>query len=105
VDGEVRRLSPLVENNLLRIGLEAVANSIKHGNPGLIEVKLVFEKNKVHLAVEDDGIGFVEGEQKNKERRSFGLVGIRERADLIGGKVSIESILGQGTRIEVYVPA
>ncbi|MBN2068033.1 MAG: sensor histidine kinase [Opitutales bacterium] len=105
VDGEVRRLSPLVENNLLRIGLEAVANSIKHANPALIGVRLQFEKNKVHLAVEDDGIGFVEGEQKNKERRSFGLVGIRERADLIGGKVTIESIPGQGTRIEVFVSA
>jgi signal transduction histidine kinase len=103
IDGDIRRLSPVVENNLLRIGQEAISNAVKHAKPSLIEVTLVFEKHRIQLMVVDDGIGFVEVEKKNRERHSFGLVGIRERVDLIGGTVSIESVPGEGTRIEVSV--
>jgi len=105
IDGDIRRLSPVVENNLLRIGQEAISNAIKHAQPSLIDVTLIFEKNRIQLTVIDDGVGFAEVKKKNEKRHSFGLVGIRERVDLIGGVVNIDSKPGQGTQIDVSVSA
>lgn len=103
VDGSRRRLPPVVENNLLRIGQEAITNASKHAKPTRIDVTLEFDGRAVRLGVEDDGVGFLPGRQANGDRRSFGLVGIRERAELLGGKVEINSAPGNGTRVVVAV--
>ncbi|HEU5080729.1 MAG TPA: sensor histidine kinase [Opitutaceae bacterium] len=103
VEGARRRLPPVVENNLLRIGQEAITNASKHGKPSRIDVTLAFEGRTIRLAVEDDGVGFSPAAQPKRNRRSFGLVGIKERADLLGGKVEIESTPGKGTRVSVAV--
>ncbi|PTY04905.1 two-component sensor histidine kinase [Opitutaceae bacterium EW11] len=104
VEGDRRRLPPVVENNLLRIGQEAITNACKHAKPTRIDVALAFEGRTVRLAVEDDGVGFTIGSQPNGKRRSFGLVGIQERVELLGGKVEITSAPGEGTRVVVAVP-
>ena len=101
VSGQKRRLPPVVENNLLRIGQEAITNACKHARPRRIVVELAFERRSVRLRVEDDGIGFAVEPKPNAARRSFGLVGLRERADLMGGAVEIASEPGRGTRVEV----
>lgn len=103
VEGDRRRLPPVVENNLLRIGQEAITNASKHAKPKRIDVTLVFERRNVRLAVADDGVGFVVGSKSNGDRRSFGLVGIQERAELLGGNVEITSAPGEGTRVVVSV--
>jgi signal transduction histidine kinase len=103
VEGDRRRLPPVVENNLLRIGQEAITNASKHAQPTRIEVTLVFEGRTVRLVVRDDGIGFVPGAPVAGQRRSFGLVGIRERAELLGGTAEITSRPGAGTRVVVTV--
>jgi signal transduction histidine kinase len=103
VDGARRRLPPVVENNVLRIGQEAITNASKHAKPARIDVTLTFERRTVRLTVEDDGVGFVPGEQPSGDRRSFGLVGIKERAELLGGTVEILSAPGQGTRVTIAV--
>jgi signal transduction histidine kinase len=103
VEGASRRLAPVIENNLLRVGQEAITNACKHAKPTRIDVALEFDGRNVRLAVKDDGVGFVMGSRPNGSRRSFGLVGIKERADLLGGKVEIQSAPGQGTRILVAV--
>lgn len=103
VEGSRRRLPPVVENNLLRIGQEAITNASKHARPSRLEVALLFERRTVRLTVEDDGVGFVVGEQPSGDRRSFGLVGIRERVDLLGGSFDLTSAPGQGTRVTVVV--
>lgn len=103
VEGARRRLPPLVENNLLRIGQEAITNASKHAQPSRIDVKLVLERRRVRLTVEDDGAGFVSGAKPSEGRPSFGLVGMRERAELLGGTVEIQSEPGRGTRVEVEV--
>ena len=103
IEGTTRRLPPVVENNLLRIGQEAIMNASKHAHPRHISVELTFEGRNVHLGVEDDGVGFSNGKPLNGTHRSFGLVGIKERAELLGGKVEIKSAPGQGTRIAVTV--
>jgi signal transduction histidine kinase len=103
VEGERRRLPPLVENNLLRIGQEAITNASKHAQPTRIDVTLAFDGRTVRLAVEDDGVGFASEARPNGDRRAFGLVGIRERAELLGGTAEIKSAPGQGTRVLVTV--
>jgi len=103
VDGARRRLPPVVENNLLRIGQEAITNATKYANPTRLDVRLAFEGRIVRLAVEDNGVGFVKGAQPSGDRRNFGLVGIKERAELLGGTAEIDSAPGQGTRVIVSV--
>jgi len=103
VEGDRRRLPPVIENNLLRIGQEAITNASKHAKPTRIDVTLKFERRSVCLAVEDDGIGFAVDMQPGRDRRSFGLVGIRERAELLGGTAEIGSSPGKGTRVVVTV--
>lgn len=103
VTGSRRRLPPVVENNLLRIGQEAITNASKHARPTRIDVTLSFDRRHVRLAVEDDGVGFVVGSQPRGDRRSFGLVGIKERAELLGGTVVIDSAPGRGARLVVTV--
>jgi signal transduction histidine kinase len=103
VDGIRRRLPPVIENNLLRIGQEAITNSSKYAKPTRIDVTLTFEGRIVRLTVEDDGVGFVMESQPSENRRSFGLVGIKERAELLGGTAEIISAPGKGTRVIVAV--
>jgi len=104
VEGARRRLAPVVENNLLRIGQEAITNASKYAKPTRIDVTLAFEGRIVRLVVEDDGVGFVQEAQPSKDRRNFGLVGIKERTELLGGRAEIKSAPGQGTRVVVTVP-
>jgi signal transduction histidine kinase len=103
VDGVRRRLPTVIENNLLRIGQEAITNAAKHARPAHIRVALAFEGRAVRLAVEDDGIGFNADVPPAGDRRSFGLVGIRERVELLGGQVTIRSAPGQGTSLVATV--
>lgn len=104
IKGNRRRLSPMVENNLLRIGQEAINNANTHAQATEIMVSVTFEKRRIHLEVKDNGIGFVEKAQPVNHHRRFGLIGIRERVDLLGGTVSIKSIPRHGTHIQVSVP-
>jgi signal transduction histidine kinase len=103
VEGTRRRLPPVVENNLLRIGQEAITNACKHTKPTRIDVTMTFEGRIVRIAVEDDGVGFANSAPPSSERRSFGLVGIKERAELLGGSAEIKSAPGQGTRVAVVI--
>ncbi len=101
--GEPRRLSPVVENNLLRIGQEAITNACKHANPKQIEVRIFYARRRIELQIKDDGIGFDTESVPAFENRNFGLVGIRERVELLGGDVEIKSRLGRGTLINATV--
>ncbi|MDQ8205448.1 sensor histidine kinase [Pelagicoccus sp. SDUM812003] len=101
VEGQRRRLPPIVENNLLRIGQEAVTNACKHANPHRIDVTITYHKRRVELEVSDDGNGFDPDAVSRDENRSFGLVGMRERIELIGGNIEFRSAIGKGTRIWV----
>ena len=102
VAGPLRPLPIEVETNLLRIGQEAVNNAVKHARAKRIEVGLNFETRKVQLSVRDDGSGFDPSEQIADGH--FGLLGMRERAEQIGGVLSIDSAPERGTQIDVEVP-
>jgi len=95
------RLAPDVETTLYRIAQEALNNAAKYSRARHVEVILERRHESVLLVVEDDGIGFeADGDVKG---RGFGLVGMRERAALVGGNVEIESAPGQGTTVLVRI--
>lgn len=102
VAGPLRPLPPAVETNLLRIGQEAINNAVKHARANRIEVGLNFDTRSVQLSVRDDGRGFDPGQQIADGH--FGLIGMRERAEQIGGTMSVHSAIDGGTQIAVDVP-
>jgi signal transduction histidine kinase len=101
--GQPRKLATLVENNLLRIAQEALANSLKHAHASQIIVKLQYEPNRVRLRVCDDGVGFDTTSHATIYGGHFGLLDMSERAGKIGGAFSMVSASGQGTEIVVAV--
>ena len=104
VNGTFRPLAQSVEDNLLRIGQEAINNAVKHAQAQRIIVNLVFDVRRVQLIVRDDGLGFDNQAAGIGQIGHFGLVGMRERAEQIGGTLSIHSTEGSGTEVVADVP-
>jgi two-component system NarL family sensor kinase len=94
-------LTAAVAGGLYRIAQQAVVNAMRHADARRIIVRLMRSERAVRLRVEDDGTGF-EPTQVPSDR--FGLVGMRERARLLGGALTVESGPDAGTAIEVVVP-
>ncbi|MEJ7803653.1 MAG: histidine kinase, partial [Candidatus Limnocylindria bacterium] len=102
VDAEVIDRLPLpTEEALYRIGQEALHNVVKHANASNAALRIVTDGERVRLSVTDDGIGFAPDQVP---RGHLGLIGMRQRADLVGGELRVESKAG-GTLIEADVPA
>jgi len=106
VTGRVRTLPPTVENNLFRIGQEALTNARRHSRAEHVEVRVDYGEEMLTLTVMDGGVGFPLQHtlEKAQDERKFGLMGIQERTYLLGGELNIESSPGRGTRLTVEVP-
>jgi ligand-binding sensor domain-containing protein/two-component sensor histidine kinase len=102
--GSKEELPADLEQNILRIAQEAVANSLKHAKARMIRVDLEIEHYCVRLRVKDDGVGFEPSGTFSLIGGHFGLVGMRERAERLGGKLALASQPGSGTQVEVTVP-
>lgn len=102
--GRERRLSREVELALYRIAQEALNNVVHHANAKHASLTIHFNQD-VRLEIEDDGVGFTVPKSPTDFAPSghFGLLGIRERADLIGAKLDVQSGAGQGTRLSVQL--
>jgi signal transduction histidine kinase len=103
VEGSPQRLDAALEHHLLRIGLEALTNALKHSGARHIEIVLRFQPDATTLVVTDDGRGLGHGAQ-DMPGCHFGLQGIRERVDKIGAALHIDTATGSGTRLSVTVP-
>lgn len=101
VTGQERRLKPEIETTLFRIGQEAIANIARHAEASSVAIALEFGQGGVCLQVEDNGRGFAFDESLNG---SFGLLGMKERAALLDGALTIDSQPGGGTRLAVTIP-
>lgn len=100
--GLPRKLSPDAQMALFRVLQEALSNAVRHGQPNAIDVKLLFDDGRVHLAVKDDGRGFDPSQMRPGH---YGLLNMRERAGKIGGELVIDSAPGSGAQISFSVPA
>lgn len=103
VQGQRQRLDNLVETVLYRVTQEALTNVCRHGQTDRAFVILAFEPDKVRLHVKDSGIGF-NPSTIFEPPHGFGLAGMRERVESVGGKLRIHSQQGKGTLIEVEIP-
>jgi signal transduction histidine kinase len=103
VSGRPRRFAPVIENNLLRVGQEAITNAVNHARAKQIQVTLDFGEKQFRLAVADDGGGFDLANPPASDG-GFGLAGMRERAAELKGILNIRTASGQGTEIMLTVP-
>ena len=104
--GDERRLPPEVELTLYRMAQEALSNVTRHAQASQANVELRFEREGVALEVSDNGQGFEVPRSPAEFAPSghFGLLGLYERAELIGARLEIRSAPGKGARIQVYMP-
>jgi signal transduction histidine kinase len=104
--GQERRLPAAVELSLYRIVQQALNNVVRHAEARHASVLLAFHPNEIGVEVRDDGIGFVVPASTNElaARGHFGLLGMRERADLIGGRLQVESRPNAGTAVTLHLP-
>jgi signal transduction histidine kinase len=104
VSGTRQRLDAAEEHHLLRIGLEALTNALKHGRATRIDIELRFGPDGINLVVTDNGQGLESSGRSTAAGAHFGLQGVRERVDKLGGLLDIDSKPGEGTRLAVMVP-
>ncbi len=99
--GREERLHSRFETPLFRLIQESVQNSLKHASAKQITVKVEMKEKHVMATVKDNGIGF---DVNMKKEQSFGVIGMKERVDLLGGGFSIQSTIGKGTLITIRIP-
>jgi signal transduction histidine kinase len=103
--GELPALTPELETALFRICQEALSNVARHAQASHVLVELRAEGPLLCIDVEDDGVGFDQAAVAHREGRPhWGLLGIQERASLLGGSARFDSTPGAGTRVEVRIP-
>jgi len=103
VEGRRQRLDPLVETVVFRVAQEAITNVARHARCDHAEVCLTFSSRQVSLQVQDEGIGFLPV-QGSGLPQGWGLEGMRERTEAIGGRFILNSVPGKGTAIEITIP-
>ncbi|MDP2916538.1 MAG: GAF domain-containing protein [Dehalococcoidia bacterium] len=101
-----RRPPPHIEVALFRIAQEAISNIAQHAKAEFASISLGFNPDFITLSVEDDGVGFDRSEvfSSNNGKRGLGLLGMKERVEVLGGKFQIQSEPGMGTQIAIEIP-
>ncbi|WP_431029166.1 sensor histidine kinase [Lysinibacillus sp. LZ02] len=99
--GKEQRISSNHEVAIFRLVQECVTNALKHGQPKEISVKLEWLYNDINIVVKDDGKGF---DEENVKEQSFGIIGMKERIDLLEGQMQIHSVVGKGTIVIFKIP-
>ena len=106
VEGTQRELHPIVRDEAYRIAVEVLRNAFQHAQANRIEVEIRYDAHELRLRVRDDGKGIdpkiLGGESREGH---YGLHGMRERAELVGGKLAVWSDLDAGTEVELSIPA
>jgi signal transduction histidine kinase/ligand-binding sensor domain-containing protein len=106
VEGTARNLQPIVRDEIYRVASEALRNAFRHAEAQQIEVEFRYDRRQFRLRVRDDGKGidatFLAAEGRTGH---FGLHGMRERAKLMGGKLTVWTAAESGTEIELIIPA
>lgn len=106
VEGKARSIHPLVSAEVAQIASEALLNAARHSGADKVEAILRFGQRELALEVRDNGIGLSEELLANGHKPGhFGLIGMRERAERIGGQFLLESRPGQGSSMTLTVPA
>ena len=105
VEGRPRPLPPLVRDEIYRIGREALVNAFRHAGASRVEVEIEYRRRQLRLRVRDDGRGIDPTVLHDGREGHWGVAGMRERAERIGGRLRVWSAPGKGTEVELSVPA
>ncbi len=97
-------MDPDVEAVVIRVAQEAITNVVKHAAARTVRVRLSFEPRRIRLSVTDDGRGFAVASDFQAYGGHWGLLGMRERASQVRGKLSLRSTPGLGTEVVLLVP-
>jgi signal transduction histidine kinase len=104
IQGAPRNLNPVVRDEAYRIAGEALRNAFRHAAARRITVEIQYDKRHFHLTVRDDGTGIDDEAIRQQPAGHFGLRGMRERADIVGGRLEIWSRVDSGTEVELSIP-
>lgn len=99
--GDDKDVEPTYEIAIFRLVQEALQNILKHAFAENIILHIKIKEKQINILIEDDGVGF---DFMHDKEQSFGIIGMRERVDLLDGSISINSLVGQGTKITVVLP-
>jgi signal transduction histidine kinase len=102
VEGKQRRLDPLEETVIFRVTQEALTNITRHAGIDQAVVQLAFNQEYVGLTISDEGVGF-NPQQNFLSPKGLGLAGMRERVEVVGGSIDIQSEIGKGTKVIVLM--
>jgi two-component system sensor histidine kinase DegS len=102
--GKTRKLSLSLEVAVFRMIQEAVTNVRKHAGVNRAEVTLTFTASRLTVIVSDRGKGFQVAEYEGDKSKSYGIIGMKERAELLGGHIRIDSQARQGTKVVIEIP-
>jgi ligand-binding sensor domain-containing protein/signal transduction histidine kinase len=104
IGGTYRALAPSLENEVLRIAQEALTNVIRHSRATRVLLDLRYHPSELTLTIADNGVGFQATDPTLPAKGHFGLQGMRERSDQIGGTLNVESSSQSGTTVTLRVP-
>ena len=104
VDFTGEELEPIIRLNMLNIIKESLNNARKHAKANKVKISILISQEELCTTIEDDGKGFDINLYENSSNSKFGLNITQERAAAIGAKINIESSLGKGSRIALYLP-
>jgi len=105
VEGASQELHPILRDEVYRITGEALRNAFRHARARRIEVEIRYDARKLRVRVRDDGAGMDASVLQQGRMGHFGLGGMRERAQSIGGQLEVWSEQGAGTEVELMIPA
>jgi two-component system sensor histidine kinase DegS len=104
VTGVERRLESHIEVTVFRNVQELLQNAMSHAQATQIQIQIDMAQEQVTAVVEDNGSGFNVDDALNGNNKTIGLATLRERTEMLGGELNIQSNVGQGTRIEFSIP-
>lgn len=105
VEGRERPLNPVPCNDVLQVGRQAITNALQHSQAKKIHVLLSYGKEQLRLRVQDNGRGMSKETLNLGRPGHYGIAGMQERAERLGGSVSIRSRVGEGTEVNLIIPA
>ncbi|OAB37667.1 histidine kinase [Paenibacillus macquariensis subsp. defensor] len=102
--GKEHRLSSAMEAAIYRLVQEALTNVAKHAQASYVVVEMTYQAKMVKIVVQDNGCGLRLDQLEKKSQDHFGIIGMRERVELLDGRMEIESALNDGTKIIIHIP-
>ncbi len=102
--GKEHRLSSAMEAAIYRLVQEGLTNVAKHAESSYVVVEITYQAQMVKIVVQDNGCGFKIEQLEEKSNEHFGIIGMRERVELLDGRMEIDSKLNEGTKIMIHIP-